>query len=193
MARLPEDLMEFAARTAQDRTIRDLIAYRQEGPYGRAGRREPFNLGRRRQLDRAGVPRQGERRGAVALVHGGSTRRSRPWSGCIRSTCSPTCSSHRAVGLPHGALAMIEREGAGVVVALHAGAPDRSTRHQPPLRPAGGYRPPCAPMASARRSWRRFGIHDMILLRTPGHSPVGLRLWAGDRRRALHSGLGEVG
>ena len=192
MARL-DDLMEFAKlHGLKIGTIRDLIAYRLKkdhmvervaetrftSPAGRAGRR------------RCSATRPAAR-SSWRWSMAGSSRASRPWCGCIRSTCSPTCWAKGRSGLLHGAMAMIEPEGAGVVVALHAAAPgSRQPRHRLSLRPAG---PKAA--AGAARLWHRRA--DPGRARHPRHDPAqqhapcagrpqGLR--SGDRRGTLHLG-----
>ena len=78
-------------------------------------------------------------------------------------------------GLLDGAMAMIEAEGAGVIVALHAAAPGslsratdvrsgKPTKSGPELR---GYGVGAQILAA-------LGIHDMILLTNTRHAPVGL-------------------
>jgi 3,4-dihydroxy 2-butanone 4-phosphate synthase / GTP cyclohydrolase II len=78
-------------------------------------------------------------------------------------------------GVLQGAMRMIEQEGAGVVVALHAAAPGSLSRSID-LR-AG--KP--AEIGDAVRGYgtgaqilAALGIHDMILLSNAHHSPVGL-------------------
>jgi 3,4-dihydroxy 2-butanone 4-phosphate synthase/GTP cyclohydrolase II len=78
-------------------------------------------------------------------------------------------------GMLHGAMRMIEQEGAGVVVALHAAAPGSLSRSidlrsgQP--AEAGdavrGY-------GTGAQILAALGIHDMILLSNTRHSPVAL-------------------
>ncbi|MCY7271028.1 MAG: 3,4-dihydroxy-2-butanone-4-phosphate synthase [Sphingomonas bacterium] len=78
-------------------------------------------------------------------------------------------------GLLDGAMAMIEAEGAGVIVALHAAAPGslsratdfrsgKPTKSEPELR---GYGVGAQILAA-------LGVHDMILLTNTRHAPVGL-------------------
>src|SRR6185369_3615626 len=78
-------------------------------------------------------------------------------------------------GLLHGAMAMIEAEGSGVIVALHAAAPG-SLSLATDLRSG---KP--AEAGTALRSYgigaqilAALGIHDMILLSNTRHAPVGL-------------------
>ena len=81
----------------------------------------------------------------------------------------------RRSGVLHGAMRMIEQEGSGVVVALHAAAPGSLSRSID-LR-AG--KP--AEVGDAVRGYgtgaqilAALGIHDMILLSNTRHSPVAL-------------------
>jgi 3,4-dihydroxy 2-butanone 4-phosphate synthase/GTP cyclohydrolase II len=81
----------------------------------------------------------------------------------------------RKSGLLHGAMRMIEHEGSGVVVTLHAAAPGSLSRSID-LR-AG--KP--AEIGDAVRGYgtgaqilAALGIHDMILLSNTRHAPVGL-------------------
>ena len=82
--------------------------------------------------------------------------------------------SERA-GLLDGAMAMIEGEGSGVVVALHAAAPGslsratdfRSGKHAEVTPALRGYGIGAQILAA-------LGIHDMILLSNTRHAPVGL-------------------
>jgi 3,4-dihydroxy 2-butanone 4-phosphate synthase/GTP cyclohydrolase II len=72
-------------------------------------------------------------------------------------------------------MAMIEKEGAGVIVALHAASPGSLSRATD-LRSGKG-----AETGEALRSYgigaqilAALGIHDMILLSNTSHSPVAL-------------------
>jgi 3,4-dihydroxy 2-butanone 4-phosphate synthase/GTP cyclohydrolase II len=78
-------------------------------------------------------------------------------------------------GLLDGAMAMIEAEGSGVIVALHAAAPGslslsanlrsgKPSESGPALRSYG----------IGAQILAALGIHDMILLSNTRHSPVGL-------------------
>ena len=78
-------------------------------------------------------------------------------------------------GLLQGAMAMIEEQGAGVVVALHAASPGSLSRATD-LRSGKG-----AETGEALRSYgigaqilAALGIHEMILLSNTAHSPVAL-------------------
>jgi 3,4-dihydroxy 2-butanone 4-phosphate synthase/GTP cyclohydrolase II len=78
-------------------------------------------------------------------------------------------------GVFHGAMRMIEEEGSGVVVALHAAAPGSLSRSIDIRagKPAAdgdavrGY-------GTGAQILAALGIHDMILLSNTHHSPVGL-------------------
>jgi 3,4-dihydroxy 2-butanone 4-phosphate synthase/GTP cyclohydrolase II len=72
-------------------------------------------------------------------------------------------------------MAMIEKRGAGIVVALHAAAPGSLSRSAD-LRSG---KP--SPSGEALRDYgigaqilAALGVHDMILLTNTSHSPVGL-------------------
>lgn len=78
-------------------------------------------------------------------------------------------------GLLPGAMAMIEAEGAGVVVALHAASPgslSRATdlRSGKPAEGGEGLRS----YGIGAQILAALGIHDMILLSNTAHSPVAL-------------------
>ena len=179
MARL-DDLMEFAATHGlKIGTIRDLIAYRlkkdhmvervAETRFTRAAAR---NWAAKVFRDKASGEEQ------LALVHGAIDPASRPWSGCTASTCSPTCSASRAQrsGLLDGAMAMIEAEGAGVVVALHAASPGSLSRDAD-LRsgkPARRRRPALARLWHRRADPRRARHPRHGPAVNTRHSPVGL-------------------
>ena len=81
----------------------------------------------------------------------------------------------RRSGVLHGAMRMIEQEGSGVVVALHAAAPGSLSRSID-LRAGKS-----AEVGDAVRGYgtgaqilAALGIHDMILLSNTRHSPVAL-------------------
>jgi 3,4-dihydroxy 2-butanone 4-phosphate synthase / GTP cyclohydrolase II len=78
-------------------------------------------------------------------------------------------------GQLHGAMAMIEEEGAGVVVALRAGLPGALTRAMEvragaPQEPGEGLRN----YGIGAQILAALGIHEMILLTNTHHSPVAL-------------------
>ena len=178
MARL-DDLMGFAgAHDLKIGTIRDLIAYRLKkdhmvervaatGFTARSGAKWQAQVFR----DKATGAEQ------LAIVHG------------VIDPDNPVLvrmhsldlfadvlgeASDRA-GLLPGAMAMIEAEGAGVIVALHAASPGSLSRATD-LRSGKG-----AETGEALRSYgigaqilAALGIHDMILLSNTCHSPVAL-------------------
>ena len=161
MARL-DDLMDFArAHGLKIGTIRDLIAYRLKKDHlvervaTSAVHRE-----QRRAMAGAGVPRQGERRGAARA----GPRHARPGAAGAGPDAQPRPVRRRArrsgprSGVLQGAMRMIEEEGSGVVVTLHAAAPGRCRARStfaPASRPKPAMR--CAATAPARRSSPRSG------------------------------------
>ena len=202
MARL-DDLMEFAARPRpQDR--HDPRPHRlsaEEGPYGRAGRRDALH---RRVAAPTGPRRCSATRPAARSSWrwstARSTRPSRRWCGCTRIDLFADVlgeQSERA-GLLHGAMAMIEAEGAGVIVALHAAAPGSLSRSRPTFARA---RP--ARRGTALRGYgigaqilAALGIHDMILLSQ--HPPCAGRAvapmaWRSSKSAASRAGENELG
>ncbi len=178
MARL-EDLMDFArTHGLKIGTIRDLIAYRLKKDHlvERVGS-TPFTAssGARWQAQVFRDKSSGEEQ--LALVHG------------TLCTDAPVLVRMHSLDLfadvlgekgpksdlLHAAMRMIEDEGSGVVVALHAAAP-RSLSRSIDLRSG---KP--AEMGDAVRGYgtgaqilAALGIHDMILLSNSRHSPVGL-------------------
>jgi 3,4-dihydroxy 2-butanone 4-phosphate synthase/GTP cyclohydrolase II len=179
MARL-DDLMEFAkVHGLKIGTIRDLIAYRLKKDHMVARVAEtrftsPSAASWTAQVfrDKASGEEQ------LALVHGhinpaGPTLVRMHSIDLFADLLGED--SERA-GLLHGAMAMIEREGAGVIVALHAAASGS-------LSLATDLRSGKAPEAggTALRAYgigaqilAALGIHDMILLSNTRHAPVGL-------------------
>jgi 3,4-dihydroxy 2-butanone 4-phosphate synthase/GTP cyclohydrolase II len=78
-------------------------------------------------------------------------------------------------GVLHGAMRMIEQEGSGVVVALHAAAPGSLSRSidlraGKPAEAGDAVRG----YGTGAQILAALGIHDMILLSNTHHSPVGL-------------------
>ena len=78
-------------------------------------------------------------------------------------------------GLLDGAMAMIEAEGSGVIVALHAAA-EGSLSRATDLRSgkAGDFSPALRGYGVGAQILAALGIHDMILLSNTTHAPVGL-------------------
>jgi 3,4-dihydroxy 2-butanone 4-phosphate synthase/GTP cyclohydrolase II len=178
MARL-DDLMDFArVHGLKIGTIRDLIAYRlQKDHLVERVATASFTAG-------SGAPWQaqvfrdkanGEEQ--IALVHG-TLDPSRPVMVRMHSLdlfADVIGEASPRSGVLHGAMRMVEREGSGVVVMLHAAAPGSLSRSID-LR-AG--KP--VERGDATRSYgtgaqilAALGIHDMILLSNTHHSPIGL-------------------
>jgi 3,4-dihydroxy 2-butanone 4-phosphate synthase / GTP cyclohydrolase II len=178
MARL-DDLLDFAAAHGlKIGTIRDLIAYRlrrdhmvEEVADTRFVSRRGADWAARVFRDKASGAEQ------LALVHG-AVDPAKPTLVRMHSLdlfADVLGEQSERSGLLGGAMAMIEAEGAGVVVALHAASPGSLSRSAD-LRsgkPAAG--------GEALRDYgigaqilAALGIHDMILLTNTSHSPVGL-------------------
>ena len=178
MARL-DDLMDFArAHGLKIGTIRDLIAYRLKKDHlvervattpftassGLAWQAQVFR-------DKASGEEQ------LALVHG-TLDPSAPvlvrmhsldlFADVIGESCPRS-------GVLQGAMRMIEAEGSGVVVALHAAAPGSLSRSidvraGKPVEGGDAVRG----YGTGAQILAALGIHDMILLSNTHHSPVGL-------------------
>ena len=178
MARL-DDLMDFArVHGLKIGTIRDLIAYRLKKDHlvervatcpftadsGAAWQAQVFR-------DKSSGEEQ------LALVHG-TLDTSQPVLVRMHSLdlfADLFGEKGPKSGLLHGAMRMIEKDGSGVVVTLHAAAPGSLSRSID-LRagkPAGigdavrGY-------GTGAQILAALGIHDMILLSNTRHAPVGL-------------------
>jgi len=178
MARL-DDLMDFArAHGLKIGTIRDLIAYRLKKDHlVERVATTPFTAS-------SGLPWQaqvfrdkasGEEQ--LALVHG-ALDPSKPvlvrmhsldlFADVIGESCPRS-------GVFQGAMRMIEAEGSGVVVALHAAAPGSLSRSidvraGKPVDGGDAVRG----YGTGAQILAALGIHDMILLSNAHHSPVGL-------------------
>ena len=178
MARL-DDLMDFArAHALKIGTIRDLIAYRLKKDHlVERVAVSPFlaSSGAQWQAQVFRDKSSGEEQ--LALVHG-TLDPSRPTMVRMHSLdlfADVLDEKGPRSGVLQGAMRMIEQEGAGVVVALHAAAPGSLSRSID-LR-AG--KP--AEIGDAVRGYgtgaqilAALGIHDMVLLSNTHHSPVGL-------------------
>jgi 3,4-dihydroxy 2-butanone 4-phosphate synthase/GTP cyclohydrolase II len=178
MARL-DDLMDFArSHGLKIGTIRDLIAYRLKKDHlVERVATAPFTAS-------SGAPWQaqvfrdkasGEEQ--LALIHGtlDPTRPALVRMHSLDLFADVLGETGPKSGVFQGAMRMIEEEGSGVVVALHAAAPGSLSRSID-LR-AG--KP--ADAGDAVRGYgtgaqilAALGIHDMILLSNTHHSPVGL-------------------
>ena len=178
MARL-DDLMDFArTHGLKIGTIRDLIAYRLKKDH------MVERVSETRFTSAAGQPWQaqvfrdkasGEEQ--LALVHG-TINPEQPtlvrmhsidlFADLLGETCPRS-------GLLQGAMRMIEQEGSGVVVALHAAAPgslSRATDLRSGKAPEGG--PALRGYGIGAQILAALGIHDMVLLSNTTHAPVGL-------------------
>ncbi|MBA3667100.1 MAG: 3,4-dihydroxy-2-butanone-4-phosphate synthase [Sphingomonas sp.] len=178
MARL-DDLMEFArAHSLKIGTIRDLIAYRLKKDHMVERVAETRFVARSGATWTAQVFRDsasGEEQ--LALVHG-AIDPSRPTLVRMHSIdlfADLLGEASPRAGLLDGAMAMIEAEGAGVIVALHAAAPGSLSRATDLRSGKGGE------ATAALRGYgigaqilAALGIHDMILLSNTRHAPVGL-------------------
>jgi 3,4-dihydroxy 2-butanone 4-phosphate synthase/GTP cyclohydrolase II len=178
MARL-DDLMDFArAHGLKIGTIRDLIAYRLKKDHlVEKVATAPFTAGSGLAWQAQVFRDKSSGEEQLALVHG-TLDPTKPalvrmhsldlFADVIGESCPRS-------GVLQGAMRMIEAEGSGVVVALHAAAPGSLSRSID-LRagkPAEG--------GDAVRSYgtgaqilAALGIHDMILLSNSHHAPVGL-------------------
>ena len=178
MARL-DDLMDFARTHAlKIGTIRDLIAYRLKKDHlVERVAISPFTAGSG-ALWQAQVFRDkstGEEQ--LALVHG-ALDTDQPVLVRMHSLdlfADVLGESGGRAGLLHSAMRMIEEEGSGVLVALHAAAPGSLSlsidRRAGKPTDAGdavrGY-------GTGAQILAALGIHDMILLTNTHHSPVAL-------------------
>jgi 3,4-dihydroxy 2-butanone 4-phosphate synthase/GTP cyclohydrolase II len=174
-----EGLMDFARHHGlKIGTIRDLIAYRLKKDHMVERVSETAFTSRNGRSWAAQVFRDkasGEEQ--LALVHG-AVRADEPTLVRMHSIdlfADLLGEQGPRSGLLDGAMAMIEAEGSGVVVALHAAAPGslsratdlRSGKPSPSSPELRGYGIGAQILAA-------LGIHDMILLSNTRHSPVGL-------------------
>src|SRR4051794_12213490 len=178
MARL-DDLMEFASlHGLKIGTIRDLIAYRLKKDHlVEKVSTAPFTAGSGAQWQAQVFRDKVSGEEQLVLVHG-ALDPTRPvmvrmhsldlFADVIGESCPRS-------GVLQAAMRMIEEEGSGVVVALHAAAPGSLSRSID-LRSG---KP--AEMGDAVRGYgtgaqilAALGIHDMILLSNTRHSPIGL-------------------
>jgi 3,4-dihydroxy 2-butanone 4-phosphate synthase/GTP cyclohydrolase II len=178
MARL-DDLMDFArAHNLKIGTIRDLIAYRLKKDHmveqvASTAFAAASGAGWEAQVfrDKATGAEQ------LALVHG-ALDTGQPVLVRMHSLdlfADVLGEAGERSGLLPGAMRMIEQEGSGVIVALHAASPGSLSRATD-LRSGKG-----AETAEAFRSYgvgaqilAALGVHDMILLSNTRHSPVAL-------------------
>ncbi|HEY0630286.1 MAG TPA: 3,4-dihydroxy-2-butanone-4-phosphate synthase [Sphingomicrobium sp.] len=178
MARL-DDLMEFArAHGLKIGTIRDLIAYRLKKDHmvervadTRFTARSGANWTAQVFRDKASGEEQ------LALVHGAidPTTPTLVRMHSIDLFADVLGEKSERAGLLDGAMAMIEAEGTGVIVALHAAAPgslslSANLRSGKPAETG----PALRSYGIGAQILAALGIHDMILLSNTKHSPVGL-------------------
>lgn len=178
MARL-DDLMDFArAHGLKIGTIRDLIAYRLKKDHlVERVASSPFTASRGAQWQAQVFRDKSSGEEQLALVHGtlDSTRPVLVRMHSLDLFADVLGEASERSGVLQAAMRMIEEEGSGVVVALHAAAPGSLSRAID-LRSG---KP--AEVGDAVRGYgtgaqilAALGIHDMILLSNSRHSPVGL-------------------
>jgi len=178
MARL-DDLMDFArAHGLKIGTIRDLIAYRlRKDHMVERSAETAFKAGNGAQWQAQVFRDKATGEEQLALVHG-VLDTERPVLVRMHSLdlfADVLGEQSPRSGLLHGAMRMIEAEGSGVIVALHAAAPGSLSRAAD-LRSGKG-----AETGPALRSYgigaqilSALGIHQMVLLTNTHHSPVAL-------------------
>src|SRR3954452_7813383 len=178
MARL-EDLVDFArAHGVKIGTIRDLIAYRLKKDHlVERVATSPFVAESGRQWNAQVFRDKSSGEGQLALVQG-ALDTSKPvlvrmhsldLFGDVLGEAGPRS------GVLQGAMRMIEQEGSGVLVTLHAAAPgslSRSidVRSGKPVELGDAVRG----YGTGAQILAALGIHDMILLSNTRHSPIGL-------------------
>ena len=178
MARL-EDLMDFArAHGLKIGTIRDLIAYRLKKDHlvTRVSS-APFTASSGAEWQAQVFRDKASGEEQLALVHG-ALDTSRPVLVRMHSLdlfADVLGESGARSHLLPSAMRMIEREGAGVVVALHAAAPGSLSRAidlrtGKPAEAGDAVRG----YGTGAQILAALGIHDMILLTNTHHSPVAL-------------------
>ena len=178
MARL-DDLTDFArAHGLKIGTIRDLIAYRLKKDY--LVERVaicPFTATSGAQWQAQVFRDKASGEEQLALVHG-ALDTARPVLVRMHSLdlfADVLGEAGPRSGILQGAMRMIEREGSGVVVALHAAAPGSLSRSidlraGKPAEAGDAVRG----YGTGAQILAALGIHDMILLSNTRHSPVGL-------------------
>jgi 3,4-dihydroxy 2-butanone 4-phosphate synthase/GTP cyclohydrolase II len=178
MARL-DDLMEFARMHGlKIGTIRDLIAYRLKKDHMVERVAETRFTSKSGGTWNAQVFRDkasGEEQ--LALVHGSIDPASPTLVRMHSLDLFADVLGERSErsGLLDGAMKMIEADGAGVVVALHAAAPGSlslSANLRSGIPPESG--PALRSYGIGAQILAALGIHDMILLSNTRHAPVGL-------------------
>ena len=178
MARL-DDLMDFArAHGLKIGTIRDLIAYRLKKDHlVERVATSPFTAGSGAEWQAQVFRDKATGEEQLALVHG-ALDTDQPVLVRMHSLdlfADVLGESVRKSGVLHGAMRMIEAEGSGVLVALHAAAPGSLSRSidlraGKPAEAGDAVRG----YGTGAQILAALGIHDMILLSNSRHSPVGL-------------------
>ncbi len=178
MARL-DDLMDFArAHGLKIGTIRDLIAYRLKKDHlVERVATSPFTAGSGAQWQAQVFRDKATGEEQLALVHG-ALDTDQPVLVRMHSLdlfADVLGESGARSGLLDGAMRMIEAEGSGVLVALHAAAPGSLSRSLDvragkPVEAGDAVRG----YGTGAQILAALGIHDMILLTNTHHSPVAL-------------------
>jgi 3,4-dihydroxy 2-butanone 4-phosphate synthase/GTP cyclohydrolase II len=178
MARL-DDLMDFArAHGLKIGTIRDLIAYRLKKDHlVERVATSPFTAGSGAEWQAQVFRDKATAEEQLALVHG-ALDTDQPVLVRMHSLdlfADVLGESGGRSGLLHGAMRMIEAEGSGVLVALHAAAPGSLSRSidlrsGKPVEGGDAVRG----YGTGAQILAALGIHDMILLTNTHHSPVAL-------------------
>jgi 3,4-dihydroxy 2-butanone 4-phosphate synthase/GTP cyclohydrolase II len=178
MARL-DDLMDFArSHGLKIGTIRDLIAYRLKKDHlVEKVATAPFTASSGAQWQAQVFRDKASGEEQLALVHG-SLDPEKPALVRMHSLdlfADVIGESSARSGVLQGAMRMIEAEGAGVVVTLHAAAPGSLSRSidvraGKPVDGGDAVRG----YGTGAQILAALGIHDMILLSNSHHSPVGL-------------------
>ena len=178
MARL-DDLMGFARdHGLKIGTIRDLIAYRLKKDH-LVERVAESRFTSRRGVEWAAQVFRDKATGAeqLALVMGplDTTKPVLVRMHSLDLFADVLGEASERSGLLEGAMAMIESEGSGVVVALHAASPGSLSRAADlragkPQQGGEGFRN----YGTGAQILAALGIHDMILLTNTCHSPVAL-------------------
>jgi 3,4-dihydroxy 2-butanone 4-phosphate synthase/GTP cyclohydrolase II len=178
MARL-DDLLDFArSHGLKIGTIRDLIAYRLKKDH--LVERVaicPFTAGTDAQWQAQVFRDKSSGEEQLALVHG-TLDTDRPVFVRMHSLdlfADVLGESGPKSDLLHSAMRMIEEEGSGVVVMLHAAAPGSLSRSidlraGKPAEAGDAVRG----YGTGAQILAALGIHDMVLLSNTRHSPVGL-------------------
>jgi len=178
MARL-EDLMDFArTHGLKIGTIRDLIAYRLKKDHlVERVAAAPFKASSGADWQAQVFRDKASGEEQLALVHG-TLDTDRPVLVSMHSLdlfADVLGESSARSGVLQGAMRMIEHEGSGVVVTLHAAAPGSLSRSidlraGKPVEAGDAVRG----YGTGAQILAALGIHDMILLSNTRHAPVGL-------------------